>query len=129
MAACAILAAMPTLLALAPRDVVAAILDAFLLLQWQLPVLPVVCVVLGYLTAKKTHRSVFNWVLVGLLNGVIPVLGPILMVLAYFFYPPPTPRVTPGYNPPGSRERRTRPAGAGRGGTRRSRGPGPRDGR
>jgi hypothetical protein len=92
-------------------SVVESIFLVFLLLQWQLPVLPVVCVVLGVLTARKTHRSVFNWVLVGLLNGVIPVLGPILMVIAYFFYPPPAPTVRPGFHPPKSTARGTTRSG------------------
>jgi hypothetical protein len=86
-------------------DVVESVFEAFLLLQWQLPVLPIVCVVLGVLTARKTHRSVFNWVLIGGINGLIPVVGPILMVVAYFFYPPPAPSTRPGYNPPGSTRR------------------------
>jgi hypothetical protein len=77
------------------------ILEVFLLLQWQLPVLPIVCVVLGVLTARKAHRSVLNWVLVGVLAGVIPVMGPILMVVAYLWYPPPPPSSRPGYHPPG----------------------------
>ncbi len=85
-----------------------AVLDVFFLLQWQLPVLPVACVVLGVLTARKAHRSVFNWVIIGALAGLIPVVGPILMVVAYLWYPPPTPTSRPGYNPPGSAERRPR---------------------
>lgn len=82
-------------------DVVLWVFEVFFLLQWQLPILPVVCVVLGVLTARRTHRSVFNWVLVGLLAGVIPVVGPVLMVIAFFFYPPPAPSSRPGYHPPG----------------------------
>jgi len=66
-----------------------------------LPVLPIVCVVLGVLTARKTHRSLLNWVLVGVLAGVIPVMGPILMVVAYLWYPPPPPSSRRGYHPPG----------------------------
>lgn len=96
---------MDPLLAIDAADVIESILEVFLLLQWQLPVLPIVCMVLGYYTARRTSRSVFNWILVGLLNGLIPVVGPILMVIAFFFYPPPAPRVTPGYHPPKSGER------------------------
>jgi hypothetical protein len=81
-------------------DIVQSVFEVFFFLQWQLPVLPIVCVVLGVLTARKTQRSVFNWVLIGAINGVIPVIGPILMVLAYFFYPPPAPSTKPGYHPP-----------------------------
>jgi predicted ABC-type exoprotein transport system permease subunit len=81
-------------------EIVESVLGVFFLLQWQLPILPVVCVVLGVLTARKSHRSVFNWVLVGLLAGLIPVVGPILMVVAYLWYPPPPPTTRPGYHPP-----------------------------
>lgn len=98
--------------ALSVSDVVVAIFDVFLLLQWQLPVLPIACMVLGYYTARKTSRSVFNWILVGLLAGIIPVVGPILMVIAYFWYPPPAPTVRPGYHPPGSAERDARRSGS-----------------
>jgi len=93
--------------AISVGDVLESILEVFFLLQWQLPVLPVVCVVLGVLTARKSHRSVFNWVLVGLLAGIIPVVGPILMVVAYLWYPPPAPQASrAGYHPPGSAERK-----------------------
>ena len=87
--------------ALSLADIVESVLEVFLLLQWQLPVLPIVCVVLGVLTARKTHRSLLNWVLVGVLAGVIPVMGPILMVVAYLWYPPPPPSSRRGYHPPG----------------------------
>ncbi|HQG53991.1 MAG TPA: hypothetical protein PLT83_00680 [Thermoleophilia bacterium] len=86
-----------------------SVVNVFYLLQWQLPVLPVVCIVLGVLTARKTHRSTFNWVLVGLFAGVIPVVGPVLMVVAYFWYPPPAPTRRAGYHPPGSGAARTKP--------------------
>jgi len=103
-------------LALSVGDAFEAVLGVFFLLQWQLPVLPVACVVLGVLTARKTHRSVFNWVLVGLLAGIVPVVGPVLMVAAYLWYPPPVAQASrPGHHPPGSAERRPgagkRPAG------------------
>jgi hypothetical protein len=93
-------ATVPSLLAVSLSDLAEPVLDVFFLLQWQLPVLPVVCIVLGVLTARKTQRSVFNWVLVGLLAGIIPVLGPILMVVAYLWYPPPPPTTRPGHHPP-----------------------------
>lgn len=102
--------------AIGAGDVIDAITEVFLLLQWQLPVLPIACMVLGYFIARKTQRSAFNWILVGLLNGIIPVLGPILMVIAYFFYPPPAPSTKRGYHPPKSSER-----GKPRGGERRPR--------
>jgi len=97
-----------------------SVVNVFYLLQWQLPVLPVVCIVLGVLTARKTHRSTFNWVLVGLFAGVIPVVGPVLMVVAYFWYPPPAPTRRAGYHPPGSGAARTKP------GSGADRGPAPR---
>jgi hypothetical protein len=88
-------------------DAFESVLEVFFLLQWQLPILPVVCIVLGVLTARKTHRSIFNWVLVGLLAGLVPVVGPVLMVVAYFWYPPPPPTTRPGYHP--AKGGRTRP--------------------
>jgi hypothetical protein len=91
----------PGLVATSFSDAVLWVFEVFFVLQWQLPILPVVCVVLGVLTARRTHRSVFNWVLVGLIAGVIPVVGPVLMVIAFFFYPPPAPSSRPGYHPPG----------------------------
>lgn len=95
-------------LALTFKEIVESVIDVFFLLQWQLPVLPVVCVVLGVLTARKSHRSVFNWVLVGLLAGLIPVMGPILMVVAYLWYPPPPPTTRRGYHPPKTTRERTK---------------------
>jgi len=101
---------MDPVIALTLGDAVDSVLGFFFLLQWQLPVLPVVCVVLGMLTARKAHRSVFNWALVGLLAGVIPVLGPVLMVVAYLWYPAPPPQASrAGYHPPGSAETKARP--------------------
>lgn len=92
-------------------DVVDAVFLAFLWLQWNTPIGVIVCVTLGVLTARKTQRSIFNWVLVGAINGIIPVLGPVLMGVAYFFYPPPVPSSRPGYHPPGSVGRETRKTG------------------
>ena len=100
-AADAVARAAVAVVALSFAEIVEWVFEVFLLLQWQLPVLPIVCVVLGVLTARKTHRSLFNWVLVGILAGVIPVMGPILMVVAYLWYPPPPPSSRPGYHPPG----------------------------
>jgi hypothetical protein len=90
-------------------DAFESVLEVFFLLQWQLPVLPVVCIVLGVLTARKTQRSVFNWVLVGLLAGLVPVVGPVLMVVAYLWYPPPPPSTKAGYHPPKSGQTKSKP--------------------
>jgi hypothetical protein len=105
-------------------EVIDAVFLALLWLQWNTPIGVIVCIALGVLTARKTQRSIFNWVLVGAINGIIPVVGPILMVVAYFFYPPPAPSSRRGYHPPGSGGRRT--GGAGSSSTKR-RGGGPRD--
>jgi len=93
-------------------DVVDAVFLAFMWLQWNTPIGVIACITLGVLTARKTQRSIFNWVLVGAINGVIPVLGPILMVVAYLFYPPPAPSSRPGHHPPGSVGRGTGKAGS-----------------
>jgi hypothetical protein len=105
-------------------EVIDAVFLAFLWLQWNTPIGVIVCITLGVLTARKTQRSIFNWVLVGAINGIIPVLGPILMIVAYFFYPPPAPSSRRGYHPPGSVGRGA--GGAGSSSTKR-RGGGPRD--
>jgi hypothetical protein len=63
----------------------------------------VACMILGYFTARKTFRSVFNWLVVGFIAGLIPLIGLVFMLIAYFFYPPPTPRSGPGYHPPRDR--------------------------
>ena len=93
---------MVTLPPAAEGGVLDSIFVALMWLQWNTPVGVIACAVLGYFVARKTHRSVFNWVLVGAINGIIPVVGPVLMVVAYFFYPPPPPSSRPGYNPPPS---------------------------
>ena len=70
-----------------------------LIIIWNLQ--PIPCVLLGYLTARKTGRSKFNWIAVGLLASIPPIVGILLMLAAYFFYPAPTPRAGPGYQPRG----------------------------
>ncbi len=95
-------------LALAPGDIALWVLDVFLLLQWGIPVLPVACAVLGYFIARKTFRGKFNWVIIGFIAGVIPVMGPVLMVLAWFFMVPPLSAPGPGYHPPKTRESQNR---------------------
>ena len=102
-------------------EVIDAVFLALLWLQWNTPIGVIVCITLGVLTARKTQRSIFNWVLVGAINGIIPVVGPILMVVAYFFYPPPAPSSRRGYHPPGSVGRGT--GGAGSSSTKRRGGP------
>ncbi len=68
-----------------------------LIIVWNLQ--PIPCVLLGYLTARKTGRSKFNWVAVGLLASIPPIVGILLMLAAYYWYPAPTPRPSPGYQP------------------------------
>ncbi len=68
--------------------------------------------------AVKTGRSHLNWILTGLLAGVIPVAGILFMVAALLWYPPPAPRAAAGHQP--RRRVRDRPATV-TGGTRRDR--------
>ena len=72
-------------------------LTTVLIVIWNLQ--PIPCVLLGYLTARKTGRSRFNWVVVGLLASIPPIVGILLMLAAYYWYPPPTPQPGPGYHP------------------------------
>lgn len=72
-------------------------LTTVLIIIWNLQ--PLVCVPLGYLTARKTGRSRFNWIVVGLLASIPPIVGIVLMLAAYYWYPPPAPRPGPGYHP------------------------------
>jgi hypothetical protein len=72
-------------------------LTTFLIIIWNLQ--PIPCVILGYLTARKTGRSKFNWVVVGLLASIPPIFGIFLMLAAYYWYPAPAPRPGPGYQP------------------------------
>lgn len=52
-----------------------------------------VCMYLGYLTAKKTGRSVLNWLVMGFIIAVIPPpMSIIISLVAYFFYPPAMPK-------------------------------------
>ena len=83
-------------------------LDAvgFLFTFYTLGFQTVACMILGYFTAKKTYRSVFNWLVVGFFAGLIPLVGLVFMLIAYFFYPPPTPRSGPGYHPQKERSSR-----------------------
>jgi hypothetical protein len=76
----------------------------FLIIVWNLQ--PIPCVILGYPTARKTGRSKFNWVVVGLLASIPPIFGIVLMVAAYLWYPSPAPKAGPGYHPPGQRTER-----------------------
>jgi hypothetical protein len=81
-----------------------------LIVIWNLQ--PVPCVLLGYLTARRTGRSTFNWIVVGLLASIPPIVGIFLMLAAYYWYPAPAPRAGPGYQPrlpgAGGRDRRHR---------------------
>ena len=49
----------------------------------------IVCMMLGYSPRRRSQRSVFNWLVVGFVAGLIPMVGLVFMVVAYFFYPPP----------------------------------------
>lgn len=64
----------------------------------------IVCMILGYYTAKRSLRSVFNWLVVGFVAGLIPIMGLVFMIVAYFFYPPPSPGSRPGHHPPRTRD-------------------------
>lgn len=72
----------------------------------------VLCLYLGYRVARKTGRSLLNWLFVGFLAAIPPLVGPVLMIVCALWYPPrmgPAPRR--GANPD---ERRTsrRPDGS-----------------
>ncbi len=48
----------------------------------------ILCAGIGFMVAHKTNRSVFNWIVAGLLCSIIiSPIGLALMVLAYFAYP------------------------------------------
>lgn len=59
-----------------------------LLLFIQLPV----CVYLGYRTATKSERSRLNWILIGCVASVLPIVGPVVMLVAALWMPPAMPR-------------------------------------
>lgn len=68
------------------------------------------CLYLGYRTAKKTGRSMLAWVAIGAVASVLPLIGPILMVVSVLWMPPPL-RRNPGpppapEQPPSHRRRR-----------------------
>jgi len=52
----------------------------------------VVCIYLGYRTAKKTGRDMANWVFIGFLCAIPPIAGILIMIVAYLWYPPVMPR-------------------------------------
>jgi hypothetical protein len=79
-------------------DIASAVADG-LWFAYYVGIQLVACLVLGYLTARKTGRSVFNWLVLGFINSLIPLFGFLLMLSAYFFYPAPAPRAGPGYQP------------------------------
>jgi hypothetical protein len=51
----------------------------------------VLCLYLGYRVAKKTERSLLNWLFVGFLAAIPPVVGPVLMIACVLWYPPRMP--------------------------------------
>jgi hypothetical protein len=81
------------------------------LLLWlaQLPA----CLYLGYRTAKKTGRSMLNWTVMGFLLAVIvPPVGLVVSLVAFFFYPPlisPHPLAAPRDDHGDTRPKRRRP--------------------
>jgi hypothetical protein len=79
-------------------DIANAILK-ILFFQWYIGIQFVICAVLGHFVAVKTGRSHLNWILTGLLAGVIPVAGILFMVAALLWYPPPAPHSGAGYHP------------------------------
>jgi uncharacterized membrane protein len=46
-----------------------------------------VCLYLGYRVAMKTGRSLLNWVFVGFLASIVPIVGVVLMVVSALWYP------------------------------------------
>lgn len=46
------------------------------------------CLYLGYRVARKTGRSLLNWLFVGFLASIVPIVGVILMVVSALWYPP-----------------------------------------
>jgi hypothetical protein len=95
-------------------DVINSILN-ILYYQWYFGIQFIVCATLGHFVAVKTGRGHLNWILAGLLAGVVPVAGIVFMVAALLWYPPPAPRGEAGYHP----RRRVRDRQRGSGGTRR----------
>ncbi len=93
------------------------IIQNVLLFQWYVGIQFIVCATLGHFVAVKTGRSHLNWILTGLLAGVIPIVGILFMVAALLWYPPPAPRSGPGHQPRRrARDRHNHPSGARRGG-------------
>lgn len=86
-------------------------LVGFAYIIWATGLQFVICMVLAYFVARRKRRSVLNWLFVGFLCGAIPVVGILLMIGAYFWYPDPAPKTGPGSQPrrrpdDGPRERR-----------------------
>ena len=84
--------------------------------QWSIGIQFIVCATLGHFVAVRTGRSHLNWILTGLLAGVIPIAGILFMVAALLWYPPPAPRGGAGYHP----RHRARDRQKDSGGTRRT---------
>ncbi len=51
----------------------------------------VLCLYLGSRVAKKTGRSLLNWLFVGFLAAIAPIVGPVLMIVCALWYPPKMP--------------------------------------
>jgi hypothetical protein len=66
-------------------------LALILWIVWQVQI--VFTVFMGYKTAKKTGRSVVNWIFMGVVFAVIPPpLSIILSLVSYYYYPPLMPK-------------------------------------
>ena len=48
----------------------------------------VVCLYLGYRVARRTGRSLINWLLVGFVAAIPPFVGLVLMIVCVLWYPP-----------------------------------------
>lgn len=85
-----------------------------MLIMWTCGLLIPVCMYLGYRTAKRTGRSVVNWLLMGFLIAVFPPPVSIaISIVAYYWYPPAMPKRTlaprPDDEKPASGRSRHRP--------------------
>ncbi|MGO8683526.1 MAG: hypothetical protein ACLQUT_02945 [Thermoleophilia bacterium] len=67
---------------------VAHVVDRALYLQWLLGLQLIVCLVLGYLVARKTGRGLTESLAAGFLAAVVPVVGYAVMLAAYRWLPP-----------------------------------------
>jgi len=62
------------------------------MIAWQLGLQIPFCMYLGYRTARRSERNVLNWLVIGFLAAIPPIMGPLIMVIAWRWMPPSTPR-------------------------------------